>query len=124
MTADTLTSEPYRSFQRHLRRGWSVIPIGPRSKKPALRWKPYQEKRASWGDVTSWIGQWANCGPGIVTGRISGIFVLDVDGEEGVRSLKGLGKLPQGAVALTAKGRHYYFRYPELAEGEHVITGS
>jgi putative DNA primase/helicase len=51
---------------------------------------------------------------GIATGRRSGIFVLDVDGEIGKASLRELkaqhGPLPKTVTVKTGKGRHYYFR--------------
>jgi hypothetical protein len=55
-----------------------------------------------------------NANIGIRTGPESGLWVLDVDGEEGVRQLKELesmyGPLPRTLVVETGGGgRHYYF---------------
>lgn len=49
----------------------------------------------------------------IATGVISGIFVVDVDGEAGERSLSDLPELPKTLTCRTARGHHYYFKYPE-----------
>jgi hypothetical protein len=57
---------------------------------------------------------------GIVTGTISGLVVLDVDGDEGKASLaKHFPQLPPTPVALTGKGMHNYFKHP----GKHVANG-
>lgn len=65
---------------------------------------------------------------GIRTGRISGLCVLDVDGDEGKASLQALqeqhGTLPHTLRALTGragddgkrKGCHYFFQMPEGVE--------
>ena len=58
---------------------------------------------------------------GLVTGSDTGLFVLDVDGEEGMANLAALedihGPLPATATVKTGGGgRHYYFFYdgPEI----------
>ena len=63
------------------------------------------------------------CNFGVVTGEKSGIFVLDVDGEEGRKSLQNLmdnhGKLPSTFSVLTYRGTHLYFQ-----TGKHEIRCS
>ena len=49
---------------------------------------------------------------GIVTGPVSGIVVVDVDGAEGEASLAALGELPPTPTVRTGKGRHLYFKHP------------
>jgi len=49
----------------------------------------------------------------IATGVESGIFIVDVDGEHGVNSLKELPPLPHTLTCRTARGHHYYFKYPD-----------
>lgn len=64
------------------------------------------------------IKQWWTTNPdaniGIATGKISNLIVVDVDGEEGKKSLSELlkrhGKLPITVKVKTGKGKHYYFR--------------
>ena len=53
---------------------------------------------------------------GIVTGKTSGIVVLDVD-DGGPNTLKEQGwTIPPTVTVKTIYGRHYYFRYPSDAE--------
>jgi hypothetical protein len=48
----------------------------------------------------------------ILTGRISGLAVLDIDSEEGELNAKSRGVPEGGSQAVTGKGRHVYFAYP------------
>jgi hypothetical protein len=48
----------------------------------------------------------------ILTGRISGIAVLDIDSEEGEQNVKSRGIPENAPQVLTGKGRHVYFAYP------------
>ncbi len=62
-----------------------------------------------------WHSPWAN--PAIATGDVSGISVLDVDGDKGgYESLATLeraaGPLPHTQRVQTASGEHLYFSYP------------
>src|SRR6266542_437227 len=62
-----------------------------------------------------WHSPWAN--PAIATGDVSGISVLDVDGDKGgYESLGKLeadnGPLPHTQRVQTASGEHLYFAYP------------
>lgn len=57
------------------------------------------------------LKQYSNIG--IVTGPISGIFVLDVDGMEGESSLANYPALPATLTSYTGNGRHIIFRYPD-----------
>jgi hypothetical protein len=60
--------------------GWSIIPVEPGGKKPAVKWKPYQERKSTATEWNDWFNHrdWL---VGAVTGRVSGIVVLDIDTE-------------------------------------------
>lgn len=49
---------------------------------------------------------------GIATGEISGIFVIDIDSEQGEKDLAALGALPQTLMSKTSRGKHLFFKYP------------
>ena len=94
--------------------GWSVIPILPQGKKPALNtWIEYQNRRATDEELQAWFAPGKN-NIGVVTGAISGIFVLDGDGEEGVERLERLDQrgLPETIRSFTARGEHRLFQHP------------
>lgn len=90
-------------------RGWSIIPVKPGSKLPAIRWDRYQMHRATVEEVAEWAA--TDCNVGVVTGAISGIVVLDCDTPEAIEQAEVLGVA--GALSVrTAKGRHFYFHHP------------
>lgn len=80
-------------------------------KHPRVAWEPYQQRRASPGEIEAWWRQWPNANVGIVTGRISDLVVLDIDSEQGREYARGR-HLPQTPVASTGRGWHYYYRHP------------
>src|SRR5690606_33283679 len=71
------------------RRGWSVIPLRPREKRPDIRsWAKYQQQAASVEQVQRYWERHPDANIGIVTGAVSGLVVLDVDGDAGRESLR------------------------------------
>jgi len=94
--------------------GWNVIPLRPRDKKPLLpSWRKFQTKKVTENLIRGWWAKTPDANIGILTGAVSGIVVLDVDGEEGRKSLQQVaGGLPPTACSNTGKGNHYIFRHP------------
>jgi len=95
----------------YAQRGWSVIPLKPRDKRPLVAWEAYQTQRASVEQVREWWDQYPGANVGLVTGAISGIVVLDVDGPDGEASLAGK-DIPVTPSVATGKGRHIYLAHP------------
>ncbi len=96
--------------------GFCPIPIKGRSKQTSLmQLAPYLERKATREELSSW--SWS--GVGIVTGPLSGVLVLDVDGPEGEAELKKHGHPITPMVRTASGGLHLYFRYP----GRDVRTG-
>jgi hypothetical protein len=94
--------------------GLSVIPVGPR-KTPHVKWKEYQERRASPAEIQQWYRKWPNAGIGIVTGVLSDLVVIDIDGdyEAGLALLRrhGVDLPPTGGVS-TGHGVHLWYAHP------------
>jgi len=107
-------------------RGWAVIPIEARGKRPLVPWLEFQQRRATTSEIESWFRRWPDANVGLVTGRISGIVVLDIDPRHGgMDGLSGLeeeyGQLPGTVEALTGGGgRHIYFAHPGAALANRV----
>ena len=101
----------------YLQRGWAVLPIEPGSKKPYVRWKPYQERLPTEEQVTRWFSEWPDAGIGLVLGPVSGVLALDVDSEQAYGVLLGrLGKEPRAPKVLSGSAKpcrfHLFFRHP------------
>lgn len=92
----------------YLRRGISIIPLQPRSKKPALKsWKEYQHRLPTEDEVSAWFDEDPQRNLGIVTGTVSGLAVVDFDAAEAVTMAKERG-FPSCPTVKTAKGYHAY----------------
>lgn len=113
-------NEAYREAVAAYLRGWSVIPVDPKTKRACLKWRYYMRKRATPAEVLQWQDYEAFA---VVTGRLSGVLVLDVD-PGGVFSLRGV-DIPPTAIATTPRGGwHYYFLYPQgvdLKNCAHIL---
>ena len=73
--------------------------------------------------IKGWWTRWPEANVGVVTGRRSGIIVLDVDDKNansGSLSLRRLEAehqpLPATLTATTGNGRHYYFKHPKTVD--------
>ena len=88
--------------------GFSTIPIN-RDKRPVVAWKVYQERQPTAEELNDW---WINSPAAwaVVTGAISGVVVLDFDGDAGLETLKRLKLRPH--VKTGSGGAHVYFRHP------------
>lgn len=99
---------------------FSPFPVLFRDKQPAVQWKSFQNRRPTSAEIQSWFSVGAKTNVGIVTGVVSGIVVLDVDGDEGKASLAALGELPSTPTVRTGNGCHLYFRHPGFSVGNSV----
>lgn len=98
-------------------REFSVIPLKRHAKEPRLSWKPFQTQRPSSAEIEKWLRKWPDSNVGIVTGQISNLVVLDIDGDRngGLALLEKHGlRLPPTTTVRTGKGCHYWFRYPNV----------
>ncbi len=104
----------------YLSRGWSVIPLRTKSKKPLIPWEQFQSRLATEAEVRDWFERTPDLNIGIVTGKLSGLFVVDLDdGEEGATSWArlchsyGCAALKTRTANTVSGGRHLMFKYPE-----------
>ena len=97
--------------------GWSVLPVKPDEKRPFMtNWLQYTKTRASKPMVESWFNNLSGAGVGVVTGRISGIVVLDIEAYCKIPIEEILRRYPTQLVARSGGGGyHLYFSYPRTA---------
>lgn len=105
------------SVLRVAARGWRLLPCAPHTKKPVLRdWTNLASSDAE--TIHNFANRNPGCNWGVACGPGSGVWVLDVDGDEGAASLLALieqhgREWTQTLSVTTARGRHLYYRWPE-----------
>ena len=66
--------------------------------------------------IRLWFRTYPAANLGLATGAVSGLWVLDVDGDVGEKTLAKLQEeyepLPRTIQQATGRGRHLFFRYP------------
>lgn len=88
--------------------GWSIIPIKPQDKRPAISsWEQYQNRLATKEEIEKWFTN-TDYNIALITGKISGVDVVDVDSYKG----KGEFKIDSPIKVNTPRGgTHYYFKH-------------
>lgn len=129
-----MVSRLLRAALEYNKRGWSVLPLhsslngictcGRSScqaagKHPRIKWRDDGVLRQDVANqdmsaIREWFTRWPDSNVGILTGEVSGLVVLDVDGQAGQESIARF-EIPDAPQVLTGKGRHIYFAHPGVA---------
>ncbi len=81
-------------------------------KHPRIAWAGYTKHRPEHELVADWFSQMPGSNVASVTGAVSGVTVIDIDGPEGEDALAAAGiVLPVTPTVITGRGRHCYFEY-------------
>jgi hypothetical protein len=105
--------------------GWQVFPLQPRNKIPLVGSRGFYNATSNPATLRRWFREFPY-NIGIRTGTASGVFVVDVDGNQGAVSLHEIeskhGSLPQTLVSTTGKGRHLWFKTnsPIASSARHI----
>lgn len=95
-----------------IRSGWSVIPQQ-QDRSGYFPWREFQSRRPTKGEVQGWAMSYPNAMWAVVTGQVSGVLVLDFDGDEGLATMESLGLKP--LVRTPGGGAHVYVHAPDFA---------
>jgi hypothetical protein len=96
---------------------------GARCKHPAKHPRTEHGFRDASPDVAridAWWLDWPSANIGVATGAVSGVVVLDVDGEAGHASLATLTPLPDTWRSRTGRGEHVWFAHPGRPVGNRA----
>ena len=97
------------------KRGMAVFPCLPRDKLPMTE-HGCKDATTDPETIRAWWSEQPDCNVAIATGVVSKVFVVDVDGLDAEAELRKLehkhGALPATVEAITARGRHLYFKVP------------
>jgi len=99
-------------------KGYFVFPCKPKSKEPATK-HGFKDATRDEESIRRWWTENPNYNVAIATGKESGLWVLDVDGQEGRESyLKYQSDIPYNTpnVKTPSGGFHLYFVYDEQVE--------
>lgn len=104
---------------------WSVIPVEAGGKKPLVDWKSYQQERCEEADLSTWWDKWPKANVGVITGKISGVTVVDIDTDKGKQTIAQYISGIKTPTAKTQKGgTHLYFQYvPGLTNSVRRLDG-
>src|SRR5262249_45057018 len=79
-----------------------------------------KDASADLGQIDAWWRDWPDANIGVATGTVSGVVVLDVDGDAGRESLTTLAPLPDTWRSRTGRGEHVWFAHPGHAVGNRA----
>jgi Bifunctional DNA primase/polymerase, N-terminal len=91
----------------YYQRGLSILALEPISKKPLVNsWEPFQKVIADEDQIKKWfLSTGNNNNIAIITGRISGIFAFDIDGEVAAKHFDGIiEKIDDKVLRATVRG--------------------
>lgn len=88
---------------------FSVIPIPHKKKSPVISWKEFQERLPTEDELKKWFGG-KTLNIGIVTGELSNLTVVDLDGPIAIEFAKRHNFLPT-PIVQSGKGFHAYYSY-------------
>lgn len=107
--------ETSRLALEYVDRGWSVLPVRPDEKRPYMgNWLQYTHQRAPRRQVEQWFAALTGAGVGVVTGKVSGMVVLDVEADCPTPVEELLRRWPTRMVSRTGSGGyHLFYSYPQ-----------
>jgi bifunctional DNA primase/polymerase-like protein/AAA domain-containing protein len=92
--------------------GFSVIPLRPGEKTPLGTWQEFQKRKATAEEIKKWFLEVPTANVGIVTGSISALAVIDLDGPSGLANGAAL-KLNSRLISLTGGGKQLFYKWRE-----------
>lgn len=102
---------------KYQRLGWSIIPVQPKAKLPAVEWKLYQSIPATLEQIKTWFTS-SDYGIGLVTGKRSGVAVIDCEADDNWSDLSS------PLISQTGTGgRHYFFKYDGVVRNSVRLDG-
>ena len=96
---------------KYVDRGFFIFPLKAKSKKPATK-NGFKDASNNHEQIKLWWKENPDANIGIVSGKINGFFVVDIDGEYP----DNFPILPDTVNVKTYKGYHLYYKYPDNAD--------
>lgn len=95
----------------HQHRGQPCKNVG---KTPLIAWQAFQTRLPTIDEVRTWWDRWPLANIGMVTGKLSGVVVLDADSGDAKKTAMEKGGLDRTPAVFTGKsgGIHYWLAHP------------
>jgi hypothetical protein len=100
---------------QYAKKGWAVFPLKPKTKEPATA-HGFKDATTDASQIETWWNSNPNYNVGVATGEVSGVWVLDLDGSDGIAQWDKQ-QLNWGieVKTLSAKtgggGKHLFFKH-------------
>ncbi len=110
----------------YLEKGMSVFPLQPRSKVPFFNWRKWTYQRPTRDQVIEWWEAMPSANIAIITGSISGLFVVDCDHPAIAAIHTNEPDYSPTWCVRTGKGMHFYHALPSfwVSNRTGLIDGS
>lgn len=96
---------------KYLSMGWSVVPLKPKEKIPSIEWKEYQTRLPTREELKHWFTSTNTPNIAVVTGKVSNLVVVDLDGAEGLNEGLRL-NLHSPITNITGRGKQLFYKHP------------
>ncbi|MEM1532302.1 MAG: bifunctional DNA primase/polymerase [Nitrososphaerota archaeon] len=111
----SISSQAAEFIGKYLELGFSIIPVKPLDKSPAVKWKEYEYRKPSGEEVSKWMRLWRmGYNVGVICGEVSDLAVIDLDiyNNPAVKNLIDVEKLSRETfvVKTPSGGWHIYLR--------------
>jgi hypothetical protein len=113
-------AELHQAARTYCLLGWSIVPAAAEGKRALVPWRRWQSQAPDLELIDRWWTRSPGANPAVITGRLSGVVVIDLDPRHGSEaSLAELeqraGDLPLHAVVETPSGGwHVYLQHPRF----------
>ena len=100
----------------YLNRKISVVPVK-KDKIPLIKWEEFQTRYPTKEEVISWWTKWPEANVAIVTGKISGLTIIDIEAGGDIN------KFPKTATIKSGGGGwHLYYAYHPIKSATRVMS--
>ena len=112
--------DPLRAALAYAARGWAVLPVEPRGKRP-LTGHGVKDASRNPEVIRAWWQRWPDANVAVACGEPSGLLVVDLDSPDAAEKA-GL-PLPPAPTGRTARGFHVYYAHAPGARSRSVAPG-